>query len=760
MPTPRRALIALSVLALASGTARAQSETPAASDPNLGVKLKLQPSLLPPRSAAQDEDLPVFLEADSIQGVQDQEVQADGNVVLRRAGQTVFADELRYNIPTQEVTASGHVRLNQQGDVVTGDYASFHIDRDTGYIDNPEYQLRQYHGRGRANKLTMRDKDRYRAVRATYTSCDLGNDDWYMRVQRLDLDRLRDVGEARNATLYFKEVPIMYTPWMDFPLSTRRKTGFLPPSFGTTGSSGFEFTLPFYWNIKPNLDYTIAPRVMSKRGVLVGNELRYLEPNYSGQLQADFLPEDRIKDRSRWGLLFNHFQNFGHNLTGGLNIQRVSDDAYFTDLSDKVAFTAQTNLSQQGWLKYEGGWWSLYGRAEHWQTLQDPLAPITPPYARAPQVNLLASQQNVKGFDLGFNGEVINFTHPTLLEGRRQIYYPSVSFPVHTPYFYVTPKIGYNYTRYSYPDNEREGQTRNLPIFSIMGGTRFERDTNLVGRDFVQTLEPELFYLYIPFRDQTQLPVFDSALKDFNFTSIFSENKFSGGDRVNDANQITAAISTRLLDPTTGIERVRALIGQRYYFEAPRVTLDSALPTSPVPSNVQTNANRSDLLALFSGALSRTWSLDAGLQYGVNSSEIERFNVALRHQPEPGKVFNFGYRFTRDYLDQLDISAQWPLSRRWNAVGRWNYSLSDSALLEGLAGLEYNASCWTLRFLMHRFVTNTQERTNTFFIQLELSGLSRIGSSPLDLLRQGIGGYTMPVLRPRKTDDYYPGMDQ
>jgi LPS-assembly protein len=761
MPFYRRALVALTLLALGAVRAGAQTAGPDRPDPNLGLKLKMQESLLPPVAPDPEANLPVFVEADRIQGTQDRDLQAQGDVVLRRRGQTLFADQLHYSLPSREVTADGNVRLDRLGDVITGDHAFFDLGRESGYIDAPTYRFRQFHARGRANKLEIKDRDSYRAVRATYTNCDVGNDDWYLKVQRLEIDRLRDVGQARNATLYFKQVPILYTPWIDFPISSRRKTGFLPPTFGTTAKSGFELTAPFYWNIKPNMDYTFAPRVLSKRGVLFNNEFRYLNPKYNGDLRAEFLPDDRIKGENRYGISFVHFHDLGRGFSGGLNIQKVSDDTYFTDLSDKIAATSQTNLPQEGYLSYEGGWWTATLRSQRFQTLQDPLAPITPPYARKPQATLVASQQNVKGFDPMFAAEVVNFDHPTLLNGVRQIYYPSASYPVRTPVFHITPKLGLNYTRYSFPDAQREAQTRSLPIFSLDSGMTFERDVTVAGRSLTQTLEPRLYYLYIPFRDQTQLPVFDSALKDFNFTSIFSENKFSGGDRINDADQLTLAAITRLIEPESGAERIRALIGQRYYFKEQQVTLDSALPTSPVPSNVESSTStRSDLLGAFAGNLTRSWSLDSGLQYSVNTSELQRFNVALRNQPEPGKVLNFGYRYTREFLQQLDLSAQWPLSRRWVGLGRWNYSLKDSSLLEALAGLEYNAGCWTARFVLHRFVTNTQDRTNTFFFQLELSGLSRLGSSPMELLRQGIGGYTVPSLRPRAGDDYYPGMEE
>src|SRR5262249_6267901 len=365
------------------------------------------------------------------------------------------------------------------------------------------------------------------------------------------------------------------------------------------------------------------------------------------------------------------------------------------------------------------------------------------------------------GFDLDFSGEVVSFRHPTLLTGTRQLYYPWASFPVRTPLFYVTPKAGVGYTYYSFPNSDVSNQSRTLPIVSVDSGTSFERDINYGGGEMLQTLEPRLYYVYIPFVNQTQMPIFDTATKDFNFASIFSENIFSGGDRINNANQITAAAITRLINPTTGAETLKALLGQRYYFEPQRVTLESTLPTAPVPASTEPlNSSRSDLLAAFSGSLTRNWSLDAGFQYGVANSELQRVDVALRNQPEPGKVLNFAYRFARDSYQNVDVSAQWPLSRRWTGLGRFEYSLKDSALLEALAGFEYNAGCWVFRFLLHRFVTNTQERSSAVFFQLELTGLSRIGSSPLDLLRQGIGGYSRPSLRPTAPPDFYPGMDQ
>jgi len=752
-----RAVLAVTVLVVAAAAARAQDAASERSDPALGLKLRLQESLLPPVAPGREEDLPIFIEADRIRGTQGFDIEADGNVVLRRRGEAVFADQLRFSFLTNDVTAVGNVRVDRLGDIITGDRAEFNVKTEAGYVDKPTYRFRQLHARGQGDKLIIKDPDDYVAIRGTYTNCDVGRDDWYMKVKRLDIDRLRDVGVAHDATLYFEEVPILYTPWMDFPISSRRKSGFLPPTFGTSNSTGFEFTLPYYWNIQPNMDYTITPRVMARRGVMLDNEYRYLAPDFSGQLEADFLPDDHVTGNSRWFMSLLHSQTLGRGLTGGLNLQRVSDDTYFADFSNQVAVTSQTVLPEQAWLSYEGGWWSLYALAQQFQTLQPN---ITQPYAQFPQLTLRASQQNVRGFDPEFFGQVVNFENPTLLSGVRQIYYPWVSYPWRTPLFYITPKIGLNYTHYTFPGSDVQPETRSLPIVSVDSGMSFERETSVGGRAFTQTLEPRLYYVYIPFRDQTQLPIFDTSLKDFDFTSIFSENIFSGGDRINNANQLTAAAITRIIDPSTGVEQWRALIGQRYYFTPQEVTLASTLNTTPVPNVGSITSSRSDFLAGFSGKFRPTWSLDTFLDYGVSPSQTQRFDLALRNQPEPGKVLNFSYRYTHDYVDQIDISGQWPLSRRWAGVFRWNYSLQPASPLEALAGLEYNHDCWVARFVLHRFLTGTQQFSNAFFFQLELTGLSRLGTNPFQVLQRGIGGYTTPSLRQKLPDAYYPGMDQ
>jgi LPS-assembly protein len=698
---------------------------------DVGLKLKLQPNLIPYEQGG-DDPVPLFLEGDRLGGHVDKEIEAEGSVRLRRRGEAVFSDFLLYSIPEQELTATGNMRFEYRGDILTGDKLSYNLGTEQGYVDKPGYTLPKYRARGSANKLIIESRDKFEVDKATYTNCDVGDDDWYLKVDRLELDRQRDVGVARDAKVVFKGVPVLYSPYLDFSLSGRRKSGLLAPTLGSTGQSGFEYTQPFYWNIAPNRDATIAPRLLARRGILLNSEFRYLEPSLSGEMRGEYLPDDRVANETRYGYLWRHRQDFGYGFSGTLNLQGVSDDTYFTDLSDKIAATSQTNLPREGSLFYDGDWWNVGARVQKFQTLQDPLAPLVPPYAREPQLTLSANRQTGYVADLGMYGEYVDFQHPTLLSGQRQILYPSLSLPLQTSYFYVTPKVGYHYTRYSFDGTLLPDQSRALPIYSVDSAVTFERETSLRGHGYIQTLEPRLYYVYIPYRRQDQLPNFDTALADFNLAQIFTENQFTGGDRINDANQLTAAVTSRFIDPRDGAEQMRFTVGQRYYFTEQQVTLN-ATPRS---------FDRSDLLLAMTGRVTDRWYTDLGMQYSANESRVERSNAALRYQPDIGKLLNFGYRFTRDSIEQVDVSGQWPLGGRWSGLARWNYTLQDKRLLEGLAGLEYNAGCWAARVVFHRFASATQEYVNAMFFQLELNGVSRIGSNPLEVLRQNISGYT------------------
>jgi LPS-assembly protein len=708
------------------------------------LKLKMVLSLSP--SSGKQEALPIFIEAESIEKQDEEKITAQGSAVLRKHGQAIFADRLTYFLPEDEIEAEGNVRLEQRGTSAQGPKLKLNVERETGFFDTPQFQLPQIHGRGNGEKLFFEGPQQFRLEQANYTTCPVGNDDWYLRARDLKIDQGSNIGTARDASITFKGVPILYTPWINFPIANIRKSGFLPPTIGNTSNNGFEFTLPYYWNIAPNYDATLSPRVMSKRGTQFNSEFRYLEPTYSGLARVDLLPDDQLKnDDTRSAVLFRHSQNFGNGLSGSVNFQRVSDDSYFRDLSTRIAFTSITTLPQEATLSYGQPWWNATLHALGYQTLQDPLAPITPPYQLLPQLVINAGRQNVGGLDLSLTSQYTNFDHPSLVDGQRFIAYPSISYPIQTSYAYFTPKIGGHFTHYSFNQNTTTAPDtdRILPISSIETGLIFDRAASIFGQNFTQTLEPKLYYLNIPFRNQSQIPVFDSGLADVNYAEIFSENEFSGGDRVNNANELTVGITSRLLSDN-GDERLRFNLAQRLLFSQQRVSLDSTVPNSltfgaSTTPSVDTN---SDILASLSSRITPKLLAEASLEYHPSSSTGQKFSVGTRYQPEPGKVLNLSYRFIRDSIEQTDVSAQWPIKGGWYGVGRFTYSLRDRTTLEGLLGFEYNSCCWTLRLVAHRLTTATQTATTGVFLQLELNGLSKLGSNPLTVLRQDIPGYT------------------
>lgn len=736
MRHPRLQPLGVVALILAAANAQAAgAELKQAAGPGLGLKLDPALSAPPPSDG---ERTPVFVDADEIRGRQGHDVEARGAARLRSRDKRVFADWLYYQVEPEEVQAAGNVRLEQDGDVLTGTRLKLDMQTERGYLQDPTFRLGAQNARGDAREFLFIGENRYRVDRGRYTTCGPGEDDWFLRARELDLNRNTNVGTAYDASVVFFGQPILYTPWMNFPLSEERKSGFLSPTIGTGGKTGFEFAIPYYWNIAPHRDATITPHFMARRGLMLGGEFRYLDRAYAGEVRGEVLPGDRVTNDDRWAAYLLHTQTVGP-WSLYANVQRVSDDNYFRDLSTQIAATSQIVLPALGQLSRGGslgnGRWSLRGRVQNWQTLQDPKAPITPPYDRMPQVTLDTYNFDVFNTDILFSGSYTRFDHPTLVSGQRYIAYPNVTVPLQTPAVYVRPKIGLHYTRYDLDESSTTTRdaTRSVPIFSTDAGVVLERDTTYFGKQYLHTLEPKLYYVYIPFREQSHLPNFESGLADVNFATIYSENQFSGEDRINDANQMTLGLVSRLIDPQTGIERLRAGIAQRFYFKDQRVTL---------PGDSPRTGTRSDLLAAVSGQIAPSLIMEAGVRYDHDLSETRKFAIGARYQPDLGKVLNVGYRFTRGQLKNFDLSAQWPIFRGLSGVGRVNYSLRDRRVAEGLAGLEYNGGCWVVRLVTYNVTVATGDTSRSVFLQLELNGVARVGSNPLEALRQNIAGYT------------------
>ncbi|MBI3431170.1 MAG: LPS-assembly protein LptD [Hydrogenophilales bacterium] len=709
-------------------------------------------------SSVAGKEGPLFLTADRIESTAPDVIVATGNVEARQAGQNFFADWLLYDTTQDQVQAHGHVRLEQPAMVVTGDSLKFNLGDYSGELIQPVYRFTSQRGRGRgshadaspandtsvvlaqpgrgkADRIDFLNENQCKLQNAIYTTCPVGDDDWFLKVGDLDLDRSRNVGTARNASLHFLGVPILYTPWLDFPLNNARKSGVLAPTFGTTQRSGIDFMVPYYLNLAPNYDATLYPRLMSKRGTQLGGEFRYLLNDVHGVNRLEYLPNDSVAERSRWSMALNNIYRLNATTEAGMLFNRVSDNDYFRDLSNLLAVTSLSNLDQEAWLSTQHPNWYAELRAQQFQTLQDSTSatPIVEPYARLPQARFGVTKTFENGLEFKLDSEATRFAHPTLVEGTRVLAYPTLRLPLTNSFGFLTPQIGWHSTYYTL-DNRAPVQhiSRSLPIFSLDSGVTFDRPFHFSGRDYEQTLEPRAYYVYAPYRDQSAIPVFDTAQLDFSYAQMFTENQFIGGDRVNDANQLTVAVTSRFTEAASGLERLQVTLGQRYYFSAQQVTLPGITPRT---------SNTTDLLAAVSGQITRDWRIDTAWQFDAQNGTTIRQNLGASYRPGPGRVVNLGYRFIDQTTEQVDLSAQWPLAQRWYGMFRYNYSFKDSKLVEGLAGLEYNGGCWALRGVLQRLATKTDQSTDTLFFQLVLNGMGGIGSNPLDVLKHSVPGY-------------------
>ena len=678
---------------------------------------------------------PMFVSADRIESTSPNVIEASGRVEARQAGNNFFADWLLYDTTQSLVQARGQVRMEQPALLVEGDSLRLNINDYSGELTQPVYQLTDQPGRGNAERIDFIDKYHYTLKDATYTTCSAGNDDWFLKVKDLELDKSRNVGTARNATLRFLGVPILYTPWMDFPLNNARKTGILAPTFGTTERSGLDILVPYYLNLAPNYDATLYPRLLSKRGIQLGGEFRYLLEKFQGKNRLEYLPNDSEVDRSRWSVALRNEYRLNASTLAGMNFNRVSDNDYFRDLSNLISSTSISHLSREAWLTTSHANWNAELRAQSFQTLQDSSAPtaIVEPYARLPHARLGMTHTLDNGLEFKLETEATRFAHATRTEGTRVLAYPTVRLPLTNSFGFLTPQLGWHSSAYALDDSAaKQNIKRNLPIFSLDSGVTFDRPFRFAGTDYEQTLEPRAYYVFAPYRDQNAIPVFDSAQLDFNYAQMFTENQFIGGDRINDANQLTVAVTSRFTEASSGLERLQVTLGQRYYFASQQVTLPGVAPRT---------SNATDLLAAVSGQITHDWRINTAWQFDTQNGATIRRNLGASYRPGPGRALNFGYRFIDQATDQVDLSAQWPLGHRWYGMFRYNYSFQDNKLVEGLAGLEYNGGCWAVRGVFQRLATKENQSTDALFFQLELSGMGRLGSNPLDILKHSIPGY-------------------
>lgn len=772
-PLRRHALAAAVLVLLGPSWAKAQTAAPGP------APLKSTPSLR--GEPGGDAALPMILQADRLSGRPDLDAIAEGAVELRRGATVIRADRVAYDVPQDLVKAQGDVVIEREGNRFTGPRLQLHVQRFEGSFEQPDYFIARTQAGGHAERVDFLDPQRAEAIGATYTSCPRdGSQDpaWLLSTERVRMDFETNTGIAEGAVVRFYGVPILAAPVLSFPLTDARKSGWLPPNINLDSKSGFMLGVPYYWNIAPNRDATFTPVVMTRRGVGLDSEFRYLQPRFEGRVNWNVLPHDRVAGRSRDAVQFVHEGTTPLDLHYRADILRVSDDAYWKDFPRAVPSITPRLLSQNldadRAFEGPGSDWRAYARVQRWQVLNDAdpaSAQIAPPYERMPQVGLRGEGRLARGaleysVETEFNrfelaeGQGTGSRRPT--SGSRTHLLAGLAWPMQLPGGWITPKLQVNAAAYRWKQEvagvEQTGSdARVVPTFSLDSGLVFERDAQWFGRTMRQTLEPRVLYVNTPWRDQTGLPNFDAAGKDFNDISIFSENAFAGVDRVSDTHQVTAGVTSRWLDADSGVETMRLGLVQRYLLRDQRLT---PAPQGGVDVEGEPVTQRlSDLLLLGSSTIWPNWTLNAAVQYSTDISRVVRSIVGARYSPGPFRTINLNYRLTRGSSEQAEIGWQWPIygpalrkdaaassgscRGSWYSVGRLNYSVQDRRFTDALAGFEYDAGCWIGRVVAERVSTGRSEATTRLMLQLELVGLSRLGSNPLRTLKDNIPGYRL-----------------
>ncbi len=665
--------------------------------------------------------------------------KSDQRAHMFRKDQDVHADNVRYSEKEQKAIATGNVLLRDPDLEITSEKVEYWVDTETARGEDIKYWYFPAHGSGQADAVERVSKDVVNLENSTYSTCDFEDRDWELKAKKVKLDREKSVGTAHHVTAKFKGIPFLYTPWISFPLNDDRKTGFLAPIAGNSSNSGVEFATPFYWNIAPNRDAVFSPRYLSKRGIQYNASGRYLSKTYFGDAHFQFLDDSEADDDNRYLVSLKHEQRFNKNLRTDLKYNKVSDDRYFEDLSDTIGLSSTQQIERRGDVRYNashfgGNWFGLL-RFQQFQIVDETRASVNDPYKKLPQILLGNTFRNIPaGFEARTKAEWVDFDHDDKLDGDRLDLRFELSRPWTAPGYFVKPSARIMHTSYSLsdtPEDTNDDPTRTLPSFSVDSGLVFERD--VTHRNVRQTLEPRLFYLYTPDRNHDDIPIFDTSEFDFNFSQLFRVDRFTNPDRVGDANQLTAAISSRYLHNQTGKELFSASIGQIYYFEDREVTLNNTEPEDD---------NSSDIAGELKIGLSDRWNAIAAALWDTQDDQFNRSSVRFQYKSARNFIFNVSHRFNRMDFSQSDVSFIYPVSNQWRAVGRWKFDLKESRDLDLLGGIEYDTCCWKLRFAGRRFTNDSQgDYNNSIQVQFTFKGLTSLGSPITEQLERSIRGY-------------------
>jgi LPS-assembly protein len=708
----------------------------------------------------------LFLTADQAESIEGGVSTAIGDAELSYNRQQLTADRIDYHQPTDVVELQGNVHYWDDDVYLSSIDGHVELETENADFNNVSYWLLENRGRGKANSIHVRSGNRSEGQKVDYTTCDPDTDGpwnldtniWKLSMSRLYLNHDTDQGSGRNVVLRIKDIPVFYTPWMSFPISSKRKSGFLFPGLGSSTRNGAEIQAPWYWNIAPDMDATITPRAMSNIGVMLAGQFRYLMPRGQGTLDVEYLPNDsRFDDKARNSIAYNHSQMFLSSGYLGLIYNRVSDQRYLEDFSSSLLgsgtqFLEQSARTFYGW-NLGNHWLGLSNLIGNFQTVDRNLPVQYRPYKRLPSTTMwLDSPYKNRRLNYNISTQFDYFTRgndelQNSVNGIRYDLAPTLSLPVNSVSYFVEPRAGMRLTRYHLDANNsfsNNAPDRVIPFFSVDSGVFLERNTRVLGDDVIQTLEPRLYYLYVPEKDQSDLPVFDTGEYTTTLASLFYENRYNGLDRIGDANQITAAATSRFYLENTGEQLGYFSVGQAYFLDDRSITL---------PGQLVRTEQRSAIMAELGATPSPGLELRTEYQWDPYTNRTSKLGFNAMYRPAPGKVINVGYRDLKPdpyqtgleqiyRVEQTDISFRWPVRADLSIVGKWNYAIEQDRSLDLFAGFEFNSCCWGLRMVGRRFLSNIDgEFESGVFLQFELKGLAGIGEKTVDFLTRSIPGY-------------------
>lgn len=692
--------------------------------------------------------------ANSSELQQDKLAKFSGDVYISKSDMRAYADEAVVNQETEILTLNGNVVIRDNNLLMQGSTATINTTDSTGNIENAEYVLHDAHMRGEAAVIERESESIANLQQSFITHCAPDSNAWSMKASKIVLNQETGIGTATHAVIEVKDVPIMYVPYMTYPIDGKRRTGMLWPTIASS-EEGVDITQPIYLNIAPDWDATLSPRYIGDRGLATELEVRHLN-KYSEWILSSAYIDDKLYDDERWVIGVDETGRFNNNWWHRIDYTRVSDNDFFNDLgTESLSVKRQVNVKQEAQTGFQNKNWAISAKASEYQTLDENVAE---PYSLLPQIEV-----DFRGYSSAFSFNSLLYSQITQFEienkarakGTRLYAEPGINYPMVWSGGFIIPTAKLRSVNYQLDDNHilrnnEDSPNTTAPMISIDSGMYFDRDVTLFGNEYTQSLEPRLYYLYSEFEDQTDQPIFDTADRTFSYSQLFRDSRFTGNDRIDDANQISIGLTTRFTNKATGRNYFSASLGQITYFEDRLVSRNSSIDIS----------KRSEFAGSLSWQPSQYINHSLSVLYDESQHIVTRGSYKLTYRPNSNMIFNLGSSYRRgeevvdstgafgeigetadSTIDQYNVSTILPMTKNWSAIAKLNYDKTGDRALEQIAGLVYESCCWKTSVLYQEGIDLNNEIDRGLFIEFQLKGLGGSGNRINSILSESIEGY-------------------